>query len=193
MRLSSWPPAKLPGGPLRSVLRCFSRDVAGPSGVSHRAPSSVGYIKKLERKIVMKEIPKKWIFLVALLAMTSVITTSCSQSDRVSTNISKEADNFNVVRRITALNVRTDKIMFEMIGTLSLKNNAHGELEVIVRTGPSAYKKHFIYLNDWTSYVVEDISGANISPYHYEINFLPEMLLPFTITQTYGNSGFDEE
>ena len=34
--------------------------------------------------------------------------------------------------------------------------------------------KHFVYLNDDTMYVVEDISGANVDKYHYEINFLPE-------------------
>lgn len=36
------------------------------------------------------------------------------------------------------------------------------------------YQKHFVYLNDDTMYVVEDISGANVDKYHYEINFLPE-------------------
>lgn len=30
------------------------------------------------------------------------------------------------------------------------------------------------YLNEYTLYVVEDISGAEVDKYHYEINFLPE-------------------
>lgn len=36
------------------------------------------------------------------------------------------------------------------------------------------YKKDLVYLNDYTMYVVEDVSGANVDKYHYEINFLPE-------------------
>ena len=44
-----------------------------------------------------------------------------------------------------------------------------------------SYKKHFIYLNEWTMYVVEDVSGAFVDKYHYEINYLPEMIQPFTI------------
>ena len=31
-------------------------------------------------------------------------------------------------------------------------------------------------------YVIEDVGGANVDKYHYEVNFLPEMIKPFTIT-----------
>lgn len=37
-------------------------------------------------------------------------------------------------------------------------------------------------INDETVYVVEDISGASVSKYHYEVNFLPEMINPITFT-----------
>ena len=48
------------------------------------------------------------------------------------------------------------------------------------------YKKHFLYINkEWTAYTVEDISGADVTPYHYEINILPEMIQPFEITTNY--------
>lgn len=36
------------------------------------------------------------------------------------------------------------------------------------------YRKDLVYLNDYTMYVVEDVSGADVDKYHYEINFLPE-------------------
>ena len=109
----------------------------------------------------------------------------CTQADRVSQNISKEADNFNVVRRIVVLNARTDKPMFELTGNFSLGNNTSNELTITCQTGPNEYKKHYVYLNDWVLYVVEDISGADVSPYHYEINYLPEMIVPFEITTDY--------
>lgn len=32
-------------------------------------------------------------------------------------------------------------------------------------------------MNEWTIYVVEDVSGAEVSPYYYEVNFLPEMFV----------------
>ncbi len=36
--------------------------------------------------------------------------------------------------------------------------------------------------NEWTIYVVEDVSGAYVSKYHYEVNFLPQMIKPVTFT-----------
>lgn len=104
-----------------------------------------------------------------------------TEVNRVSYNISKEADNFNVTRRITVVNVRTDNVLFEMIGTFSLKNNDSHELEVICEVGDGIYKKHFIYLNEWTTYVIEDVSGADVDKYHYELNILPEY--GYTITK----------
>ena len=115
--------------------------------------------------------------IAALLVLTAVscfAMTGCTEADQVSTNISKEADNFNVTRKLTVLNARTDTILLELTGTFALKNNSDNELEVICEVGDGKYQKHFVYLNDDTMYVVEDISGANVDKYHYEINFLPE-------------------
>ena len=118
---------------------------------------------------------------IMFLIFCALILTGCTQADRVSSNIKQQADNFNITRRIVVINARTDKPIFELTGNFSLQNNANNELEIIVEIGQGSYKKHFIYLNDWTMYVVEDVSGAFVDKYHYEINYLPEMIQPFTI------------
>lgn len=125
---------------------------------------------------------KKKMLLLVLLGMCFGLT-GCegTEVNKVSYNISQEADNFNVTRRITVVNVRTDNVLFEMTGTFSLKNNSNHELEVICEVGDGIYKKHFIYLNEWTSYVIEDVSGADVDKYHYELNILPEY--GYTITK----------
>ena len=107
----------------------------------------------------------------------------CTQADRVSSNISKEADRFNVTRRLAVINARTDKPIFEIIGNFSISNNINNELEVVCEVEQGKYKKHFVYLNEWTIYTVEDVSGAYVDNYHYEVNYLPEMIIPVTITQ----------
>lgn len=127
----------------------------------------------------------KKVLLIAMLVILAFSLTACTQAERVSYNISKEADAFNVTRRIAVINARTDKPVFELIGSFALSNSATNELIVTCQTGPNEYKKHYIYLNEWTMYVVEDLSGAYVTPYHYEINFLPEMLLPITFTSSY--------
>ena len=98
----------------------------------------------------------------------------CTEADQVSSNISKQADNFNVTRKLTVLNARTDTVLLELTGTFALKNNTSNELEVIIETAEGKYQKDYVYLNDYTMYVVEDISGSEVDKYHYEINFLPE-------------------
>lgn len=116
---------------------------------------------------------KKGLF-AAILIMCMLAFTACTEADQVSENVRKEADNFNITRKLTVINARTDNVLLEMTGTFSLKNNSSRELEVICEVGEGKYQKHLVYLNDYTMYVVEDISGADVDKYHYEINFLPE-------------------
>lgn len=124
----------------------------------------------------------KRIAIVLILVVLVGVLGACTQADRVSHNVSKEADLFNVTRRLEVINARTDKPLFELIGNFSLKNNSTNELAIICEVAPNVYKKHFVYLNQWTLYVVEDVSGAYVDKYHYEVNFLPEMINPVTFT-----------
>lgn len=112
-------------------------------------------------------------FLCIFLVLCSLlILTGCSEADIVNANLSKQADYFNCERKITVYNARTDTIILECEGYLSLSNStATDELVVTVKTGPEEYKKNYIYLNDYTLYVVEDITGTHSDPYHYKMYF----------------------
>jgi hypothetical protein len=128
----------------------------------------------------------KKILLITALITAVMSLSACRQADRVSHNVSQEADNFNVMRRLSVINLRTDKPVFELLGTFSVQGGGvSNELSIIVQTGPEEYKKHLFGFNDGVIYVVEDISGANVNPYHYEINFLPEMIVPFEIINSH--------
>lgn len=125
---------------------------------------------------------KRILCLVVVLCLLVCGLVGCRQADRVSYNLSKEADYFNITRRLAVINARTDKPVFELVGNFSIANNSDNELEVTVEVANNKYKKHFVYLNEWTIYVVEDVSGAYVDKYHYEVNFLPEMIAPVTFT-----------
>lgn len=111
--------------------------------------------------------------LIAVILVCAMLI-ACTEADQVSHNVSKEANNFNVTRKLTVINARTDTVLLELIGTFSLSNNSTNELEIICEVGDGKYQKHYVYLNEYTLYVVEDISGSIVDKYHYEINFLPE-------------------
>lgn len=124
---------------------------------------------------------KKLFALLLALVMCLGLLAGCGrEANRVSYNLSQQADNFNVTRRLAVINARSDEPIFELIGNFSLSNNGVSELVITVEVAPGQYKKHYVYLNEWTLYVVEDVSGAYVDPYHYEVNFLPEMIVPVT-------------
>lgn len=121
-----------------------------------------------------------WLALVigilAVFAGLAVLLCGCSESEKVNRNISKQADYFECERRVTVYNARTDNVILECEGYLSISNNSSSELVITVKTGPSTYKKNYIYLNSYTLYVVEDITGTHTDPYHYKLYFHTEVL-----------------
>lgn len=125
---------------------------------------------------------KKIITILVLACLVTVLLTGCTEADRVNENMRVQADNFNITRQITVFNTRTDTVLFQMTGLMSIQNSGHNELTVICEQGQNNYKKHFIYLGDDITYVVEDVTGAYADKYHYELNILPEMLIPVTVT-----------
>lgn len=125
---------------------------------------------------------KKIIFIIGGLLIIMAALTGCTEAEQVSFNVSQEADNFNVLRRLTVINTRTDKAEFELIGAFSLQvDKTDNQIEIICEVEDGSYKKHIIGLNKETMYVVEDLGGAEVNKYRYEVNFLPEQILPWTV------------
>lgn len=119
--------------------------------------------------------------IIAVLLVGVLLLAGCNEADRVSRNVSKEADNFNVMRHVMVINTRTDTPLLEVVGRLSINTN-DGDINIIIEVGDGVYKKHFVSMNEYTVYVVEDINGTSVSPYHYEINVLPQMFRVFSFT-----------
>ena len=122
--------------------------------------------------------------LIIVIALTMAVSlTGCRESERVSYNVSQEADNFNVMRRLAVINTVSGEPVFELIGRFSITADAgDSQLEVVVEVEDGKYKKHIIGLNQATTmYVVEDINGANVNKFKYEINYLPKAIQPFDV------------
>lgn len=118
---------------------------------------------------------KKFIAIAVSLSLAaSMLFAGCSEADKANYNISKQADYFESERKLTVYNARTDTIILETEGYMSISNNDNGELVCTVKTGKSTYKKNYVYLNENTMYVVEDITGTHTDPYHYKMYFHTE-------------------
>ena len=110
--------------------------------------------------------------LMALMIVMVVGLTGCSwenEADVVSRNISTEADNFNIYRRVVVINNQSDETILEFEGWCSIENNMEkNRLEITYRVGENQYYKDFVGINDRTTYVITQIDGANVDKYHYE-------------------------
>lgn len=121
--------------------------------------------------------------ILAVLATLMVLFTAagCSEADKVNHNISQQAEYFQSERRVTVWNARTDNVIMYIEGYINISNNSTDELVVTAKVGENSYKKNYVYLNDYTLYVVEDINGTHTDPYHYKLyfntNVLPEVEL----------------
>ena len=109
--------------------------------------------------------------ILACLCFALCSCEECGEAYRVNQNLSKQSNYFECERRVTVYNARTDKVIMYIEGYIDISNNDNNELVVTAKVGASTYKKNYVYLNEYTLYVVEDITGTHTDPYHYKIYF----------------------
>ncbi|QWU14252.1 hypothetical protein SAMN04487895_101544 [Paenibacillus sophorae] len=120
---------------------------------------------------------KKSIKVLLLALLMTVIMTGCTQADRVSNNLSQEADSFNITRKLTAFNQRTGEVVFVAVGNFSLQKEGDGDL-AIVGEDDGGYYKHFVYLSSEIGYTCEQLRVKQVSKYKFTINYNPKYLFP---------------
>ena len=119
----------------------------------------------------------KKILVVILLLSFLFVLSSCTQADKVQSNLKREADDFNVRRRITVLNTRTDTPMMQITGLLSIDVDKDGDLNIIIEKSPNEFVLNYAHLSQDTTYIVEQIETKEVSKYKYEIIFYPQNLV----------------
>lgn len=125
---------------------------------------------------------KKFFTIMLMVFMLGCLSGCSTEAERVSYNISQQADNFNTVRQITVINCLQGDVVFQMTGKMSINADvADNQLEVTVEDEYGRYKKYFIGLSDNVTYVVEDITDGDVDKYKYTLNFNPKMWIPFNV------------
>lgn len=125
---------------------------------------------------------KKLIIIMATMLTLFTLAGCGSEADRVSQNLSQEADNFNVIRQLTVMNCIQGDILFQMTGKMSIKaDSSDNQLEVTVENADGSYQKHFVGLSDNVTYVVEQKNYKNVDKYQYTLNYNPKMWIPIEL------------
>jgi len=130
----------------------------------------------------MKNLKKIIATAVVAIALGAGLTACSTDADVASHNLSTDAEQFKIERRIVFFNGITDKYLLTIEGRCSVESGEEtmlaGALEVTCKLGPDKYKKHFLGLSDNVSYFVEQTESADVDPYRYEVIFKPEEIAP---------------
>ena len=90
-------------------------------------------------------------------------------------NIQKEADKFDIYRKITFVNLYTGDPLYSAEGYFSLQttysNDYQGQQEIglVFKTGKDKYKMDYFSLNDNVAYVIEQLENTTGNPYYWKI------------------------
>jgi len=99
-----------------------------------------------------------------LVLIFTLLFIGCNDSNVVSSNISTDADNFKINRRIIFYNGITDKYIFVIEGFCSIeKDNRDNQLEVTCKVGKNSYKKHYLGISDNVTYFIEQLECRCLS------------------------------
>jgi hypothetical protein len=119
-------------------------------------------------------------FATAMALVGALALAGCSNDAMVAShNISQDADNFKILRRVVFFNGITDTYLLEIQGYCSMEplGTPYKRLSVTCKT-PEGYKKHFLGLSDNVSYFAEQLDPAQVSTQHYKVIFKPSVIVP---------------
>ena len=119
---------------------------------------------------------KKIAYVIATVAM---LAGCVSDADIASNNVSKAADNFEVLRRVVFYNGITNDYILVVEGFCSIGNyDKVDRLSLTCKTGPGAFKKHYLGLSDNVTFFAEQIDPVGASTDHYRVIFKPSAIVP---------------
>lgn len=117
------------------------------------------------------------IMCLMLLGLSACATESCNKATTVRDNIQKQANNFDVYRKMTFINLYSDKVLYSVEGYFSVQttysNDYQGQQEIgiLIKTGANSYQMHYFSIANNVCYVIEQTENTSTNPYRWEIKW----------------------
>ena len=115
------------------------------------------------------------LIIICLMIFMPLVISGCSQAETVTYNIQKDADRFNVYRRMTFVNLYTNELLYSAEGYFSIQttysNEYQGQQEIgiVFKVAPNQYKMDYFSVDKNVAYVIEQIQNTTTDPYHWKI------------------------
>jgi len=116
-------------------------------------------------------------FLGAVLGLTMLCLIGCDDVMVASSNLSREADNFRIYRRILFINGITGEHLLSIEGFSSVEF-FQNKFVVTIKKKDGTYLKHYLGKADNVFPMVEQIESKYVSDSHYKITYKPSAIIP---------------
>lgn len=131
---------------------------------------------------------KKLIYLLFTTLGIMLLAGCANDADIASMNLSTDADNFKVLRKVTFINTVSDEVLYTVEGNFSINADmGDNQLEIVAQTGKDEFQKHFLGLSPTTVYIVEQLEWQEVDKYRFKINIKPSSLIPDVDIDTRNN------
>ncbi len=139
---------------------------------------------------------KKRFIIPALALAATAVLAGCNDTDAtvVTDGMVKDAENFKIDRRVTAINLYDNSVLFTVEGKCSITDQGN-QLEVLCKVSegndPNNYTRTLVGIpKEGVTYVAEQTNPTPSDPYHYQLNLKPETVIPdINLRTSAGNVG----
>ena len=121
---------------------------------------------------------KKLILSVAACVVVICAIGCSSDSEIASYNVSQDAHQFKVFRRVVFYNGITNEYILEIRAFCSVTPEPDGRVSVIIKTENGTFLKHYLGLSDNVTYFCEQLEPSSVSSTHYRVLFKPASIIP---------------
>ena len=117
---------------------------------------------------------------IGLVIIVAIISLSActSEAESVNENLSKDADNFKIARKVTFVNGITDRVILEVQGLCSVDPGDGNRMMVTCKDNRGLYVRHSMGKSDNVIWVVQQLEATNTSTSAYRFVVRPDSLIP---------------
>lgn len=134
---------------------------------------------------------KKVKYIVGAVVLGTLLTAGANgcatDADTAAQNLSTKAEKFEVQRKITVVNGRTDKVTFEATGRCSVEFEGTQRIVAMCKHGEDDYRKHYTVLGDAGMVQIEQLDPIDVDEYRTQIIIKPETIIPDFDLETSGD------
>lgn len=120
----------------------------------------------------------KKICAVMATSVLALALTGCNDdADVARVNMTKAADNFELMRRIVFYNVRTGQNVVTVEGKCSIEYG-NARAEYICKLGEGKFIRNFVSTSNDIVAIVEQLDPVPVNVYHFRRTFKPQSVIP---------------